>query len=53
MGALLQDSLIKVMRHDQRLSELAQLRAWLFEVKRNTLIDRVRATLTMALLPTD
>lgn len=50
---VLQDSFIKVMRQGQRLSDLAQPRAWLFEVTRNTLIDRLRATRPLAPLPPD
>lgn len=50
---VLQDSFIKVMRQQQPLSELAQPRAWLFEVTRNTLIDRLRAVKPWAPWPPD
>ncbi|MDZ7812936.1 MAG: sigma-70 family RNA polymerase sigma factor [Ideonella sp.] len=40
---VLQDSFIKVLRHEAQLTAVAQPRAWLFEVTRNTLIDRLRA----------
>jgi RNA polymerase sigma-70 factor (ECF subfamily) len=48
-----QDSFIKVMRRQQRLSDVAQPRAWLFEVTRNTLIDRWRAAKPWERLPLD
>lgn len=39
---LLQEVFIKTLRQGERLWLVAQPRAWLFEVTRNTLIDRLR-----------
>lgn len=50
---ILQDTFIKVMRQEQRLPDVAQPRAWLFEVARNTLIDRLRAAKPWVPLPAD
>ena len=50
---VLQDSFIKVMRQQQRLSDMGQPRAWLFEVIRNTLIDWLRAAKPWQPLPFD
>lgn len=40
---LLQEVFLKVLRHSARLQEVSQPRAWLFEVTRNTLVDRLRS----------
>ncbi|MBL8388663.1 MAG: sigma-70 family RNA polymerase sigma factor [Hydrogenophaga sp.] len=40
---ILQDVFIKVLRQGKALSAVDQPRAWLFEVTRNTLTDRLRA----------
>lgn len=39
---ILQDVFIKILRQGQSLSSVVQPRAWLFEVTRNTLTDRLR-----------
>jgi RNA polymerase sigma-70 factor (ECF subfamily) len=41
---VLQDVFVKAMRHGQGFCTLDNPRAWLFQVARNTLIDRARAT---------
>lgn len=40
---ILQDVFIKVLRQGERLKDVAQPRAWLFEITRNTLTDRLRS----------
>lgn len=50
---VLQDSFVKAMRQGDRISDVTQPRAWLFEIKRNALIDRLRAQKPRAPLPTD
>ena len=50
---VLQDSFVKAMHQGDRVSEVTQPRAWLFEITRNTLIDRLRAQKPLAPLPTD
>lgn len=40
---VLQDVFVKAMRHGQGFCRLDNPRAWLFQVARNTLIDRARA----------
>ncbi|HEX8980413.1 MAG TPA: sigma-70 family RNA polymerase sigma factor [Parasulfuritortus sp.] len=39
---LLQDLFLKALRQDQRFCEIGNARAWLFEVGRNALADRLR-----------
>jgi RNA polymerase sigma-70 factor, ECF subfamily len=41
---VLQDVFVKAMRHGQGFCSLDNPRAWLFQVARNTLIDRTRAS---------
>jgi RNA polymerase sigma-70 factor (ECF subfamily) len=41
---VLQDVFVKAMRHGQGFCTLQNPRAWLFQVARNTLIDRARAS---------
>jgi RNA polymerase sigma-70 factor, ECF subfamily len=41
---VLQDVFVKAMRHGQGFCTLDNPRAWLFQVARNTLVDRARAT---------
>lgn len=41
---VLQDVFVKAMRHGQGFCTLDNPRAWLFQVARNTLIDRARTT---------
>lgn len=50
---LLQEVFIKVLRQGARLQAVAQPRAWLFEVTRNTLIDRLRSGHDHQPLPDD
>lgn len=50
---ILQDSFIKALRQGDRIAAVAQPRAWLFEITRNTLIDRLRAHKPLAPLPAD
>lgn len=48
---LLQDIFIKALRHERTFCELGNARAWLFEVARNALADRLRVTRTTIELP--
>lgn len=41
---VLQDVFVKAMRHGQGFCTLDNPRAWLFQVARNTLVDRLRAS---------
>jgi RNA polymerase sigma-70 factor (ECF subfamily) len=50
---ILQDVLIKCLRQGAALAAIEQPRAWLFEVTRNTLTDRLRRTHPTAPLPDD
>lgn len=50
---LLQEVFIKVMRQGARLQAVEHPRAWLFEVTRNTLIDRLRSSDDYQPLPDD
>ncbi len=50
---LLQDVFVKAMRQGQRFCSLDQPRAWLFQVARNALIDRVRTSHPGDELPDD
>lgn len=50
---LLQEVFIKVLRQGERLQTVGEPRAWLFEVTRNTLIDRLRSTRDLQPLPED
>jgi RNA polymerase sigma-70 factor, ECF subfamily len=50
---LLQDVFLKVLRHREQLDRIAQPRAWLFEVARNTLTDRLRVSRASLPLPED
>lgn len=48
---VLQDVFVKAMRHGQGFCTLENPRAWLFQVARNTLIDRARVTHSLEPLP--
>jgi RNA polymerase sigma-70 factor (ECF subfamily) len=50
---MLQDLFIKAMRQDKRFCEIANARAWLFEVARNALADRLRLKKAQVELPDD
>jgi RNA polymerase sigma-70 factor (ECF subfamily) len=48
---LLQDLFIKALRQDKKFCEIANARAWLYEVARNTLADRLRVKREQIELP--
>lgn len=48
---LLQDIFVKALRHERKFCDLGNARAWLFEVARNALADRLRVARTMIELP--
>lgn len=48
---MLQDVFVKALRHGQGFCKLDNPRAWLFQVARNALIDRVRTAHPMEPLP--
>ena len=50
---LLQDVFIKAMRQGQRFCEIVNARAWLYEVARNALADRLRLARHTVELPED
>jgi len=50
---LLQDLFLKALRQGERFCSVQNARAWLFEVARNTLADRLRVARTMVELPDD
>lgn len=50
---LLQDLFLKALRQGERFCSIHNARAWLFEVARNTLADRLRVTREMIELPED
>lgn len=50
---LLQDVFLKTLKHRDRLDGISQPRAWLFEVTRNTLTDRLRVSRESSPLPDD
>lgn len=50
---ILQDVFVKILRQGERLAAVEQPRAWLFEVTRNTLTDRLRARHEFQPLPED
>jgi len=50
---LLQDVFIKAMRQGERFCEIANARAWLYEVARNALADRLRLARNTVELPED
>lgn len=50
---ILQDVFLKTMNLGERFAEVLQPRAWLFEVTRNTLTDRLRASHRSVPLPDD
>lgn len=50
---LLQDTFLKALRQGSRFCELANARAWLFEVARNTLTDQLRRGHNAVELPED
>lgn len=50
---ILQDVFIKTMNQRERFADILQPRAWLFEVTRNTLTDRLRAGHKSVPLPDD
>jgi RNA polymerase sigma-70 factor (ECF subfamily) len=50
---VLQDLFLKAIRQQDRFCEISNARAWLFEVARNTLIDRLRVSRDQVELPED
>lgn len=50
---LLQDVFLKAMTQARRFDSVEHPRAWLYEIARNTLIDRLRASHAMAPTPVD
>lgn len=50
---MLQDLFIKALRQDKRFCEITNARAWLFEVARNALADRLRLKKNPVELPDD
>ncbi|MEK7438637.1 MAG: RNA polymerase sigma factor SigZ [Pseudomonadota bacterium] len=50
---LLQDVFIKALRQGERFCEIANARAWLYEVARNALADRLRLARKAVELPED
>ena len=50
---LLQDVFLKALRHGERFCSAHNARAWLFEVARNLLADRLRVTRKTIELPED
>ncbi len=50
---LLQDLFLKAMRQDKKFCQLANARAWLFEVARNAIADRLRLKKDQVELPED
>lgn len=50
---MLQDLFLKAMRQDRKFCELTNARAWLFEVARNALADRLRLKKDQVELPDD
>jgi len=50
---LLQDLFLKAMRQDRKFCEIANARAWLFEVARNAVADRMRLKKEQVELPDD
>lgn len=50
---MLQDLFIRAMRQGDRFCAVGNARAWLFEVARNALIDRLRVRREMVELPAD
>jgi RNA polymerase sigma-70 factor (ECF subfamily) len=50
---MLQDLFIKAMRQDRKFCEIANARAWLFEVARNAVADRMRLKKEQVELPVD
>lgn len=50
---LLQDVFLKTLQQGERLAAITQPRAWLFEVTRNTLTDRMRVSRNSLPLPDD
>lgn len=50
---LLQDLFIKALRQDKKFCEIANARAWLYDVARNALADRLRVKREQIELPED
>lgn len=50
---VLQDVFLKAMTQARRFDRIEHPRAWLYEIARNTLIDRLRSAQTMASMPVD
>jgi RNA polymerase sigma-70 factor (ECF subfamily) len=50
---MLQDLFLKAMRQDKKFCEIANARAWLFEVARNAIADRLRLKKDQVELPDD
>ncbi|ODU86952.1 MAG: RNA polymerase subunit sigma-70 [Thiobacillus sp. 65-69] len=50
---MLQDLFLKAMRQDRKFCEIANARAWLFEVARNAIADRLRLKKDQVELPDD
>lgn len=50
---LLQELFLKAMRQDKKFCEIGNARAWLFEVARNAIVDRLRLKKEQVELPED
>ena len=50
---MLQDLFLKALRQDKKFCEIANARAWLFEVARNAVADRLRLKKEQVELPDD
>jgi RNA polymerase sigma-70 factor (ECF subfamily) len=50
---MLQDLFLKALRQDRKFCEIANARAWLFEVARNAVADRLRLKKEQVELPDD
>ncbi len=50
---MVQELFLKAMRQDKKSCEIANARAWLFEVARNALVDRLRLKKEQVALPDD
>lgn len=50
---MVQELFLKALRHDKKFCEISNARAWLFEVTRNALVDRLRLKKEQVELPYD